>query len=209
MNTKKSRKRTDSQDENRSVSGVGLRSPDQAKEWADVAMESRRRYSDPEVAPPKTSGQKKRCTRCQQMLPIEVFEGFRGCSDCRAKANASWKRVMRVYKKAGVGQRAPLNDDEKSALMRKFHDACAFCGKEHSEERHLRFTRLVSPKDGGGDELFNVIPSCAGCIQSRKGWKDWDDWYKHYSEIWSAVRYKRILAHHNELPIAAVQRVKD
>ncbi len=139
------------------------------------------------------------CNKCNTKKPIEVFEGYKRCKDCRDRSNKSWHRIMVGYKRAGLKQRIPLEDDEKEKILKVFADACAFCGQ--AEEKKLRFTRLIAPRNGGGDELFNIIPCCTSCMQSRKGWATWEDWYKSQPDIYDRNRFNVIIAHHNEQPI--------
>jgi hypothetical protein len=146
------------------------------------------------------------CNRCHLKKDVADFEGFKRCKPCREKVTRNWTRLMQTYTNAGVKQRIPLTDEEKERVLDAFARSCAFCG-EH-EETKVRITRLVGPRDGGGDEMWNIIPCCSSCIQSRKGWSDWTDWYKSQSELYSGFRYSRIVCWHNEseLPKPPVKR---
>jgi hypothetical protein len=139
------------------------------------------------------------CNRCHLKKDVADFEGFKRCTPCREKVTKNWTRLMKTYSDAGVGQRIPLTDDEKERVLNAFARSCAFCGQ--GDETKVRITRLVSPRAGGGDELWNVIPACTSCLQSRKGWADWESWMKSQSETYSGFRYSRIVAWHNELPL--------
>lgn len=142
------------------------------------------------------------CKRCNQKKPIEVFEGFVQCNICRSRKNDAWHRTMDENKKAGVGQRVVLTDQEEMKLNHAFDQACAFCGNADADK--LRRGRLVHPRDGGGDDLFNVILCCTSCQQSRKGGLPWDVWYRRRRDIFLQSRYDRVLAWHNQVPVAKV-----
>lgn len=140
----------------------------------------------------------KLCNKCSEKKPIEDFAGFKRCNTCREKGNKQWHKLMGSYYKAGVKQRIPLTDEERERIFNAFARSCAFCG--NPDEDKLRITRLILPRAGGGDEIFNIIPCCTSCVQSRKGWAHWADWYKSNPDLYSPFRWNRLVSWHNELP---------
>lgn len=73
----------------------------------------------------------------------------------------------------------PSEDEIKEALRLLGLDAndlrCAYCGDKATEWDHLRPLVINKKPTGYITDIYNLVPSCGKCNQS-KGNKDWLDW---------------------------------
>jgi 5-methylcytosine-specific restriction endonuclease McrA len=78
---------------------------------------------------------------------------------------ADYQRKRRAKLRNGGTYRVTPRD--RSRLMEKHHNRCAYCQQEFSQANPLQWDHVVPLARGGVDSIGNLLPACRRCNQSK------------------------------------------
>ena len=91
------------------------------------------------------------------------------------------KKVVKEHRTDSYDNFSQTWDDIKDTILKKYGYKCSICGKTNNLQMHHK----IPIKDGGTNDLFNLIPLCIDCHEKIHKFKIEDD---NYDSTWNDIK---------------------